>query len=381
MNFVSAMAEALMTGAGLFWRAWWALALGYAISALIQVFLSRSEAAKYLGDAKPKKIGLAMLLGFASSSCSFAALSATRSIWAKGAHLIAALAFMFASTNLAIEVAALAFIFLGWQFALALFVGAPILVAVMTAIVRVTRPDDLSRYALERAREIQDEGNGSDDLPENWRDRLRDRDAWHRIGRRYLMEWQMVWKELLIGFSIAGAVAALVPASVFEAIFPTGFASWLLVPLHALLAPFLGVLTVIGSMGNGPLAAILFKNGVVFGGIMAFLYSDFIVPPSLKINANYYGWRFAVYLGVVFAIAAAISGVIVHGLFSVAGLLPESAKDIQELASFAIDYSLFLNLFALVVSGVLVRVSRERLPASQKGKDPAGRPMQGVQER
>jgi thiosulfate reductase cytochrome b subunit len=113
-------------------------------------------------------------------------------------------------------------------------------------------------------------------------------------------------------------------------------------------------------MGNGPLAAILFKNGVVFGGIMAFLYSDFLVPPSLKINAKYYGWRFALYLGVVFAIAAIITGILIHALFSVAGLLPRSAKDLDELATFAIDYTFFLNLFAIAVSGLLVWLARER---------------------
>ncbi len=356
---MESIAEAMMTAAGLFWRAFWALALGYAISASIQVFLSRGEAAKYLGDASPKKLGLAMVLGFASSSCSFAALSATRSIWAKGAHLIAALAFMFASTNLAIEVAALAFIFLGWEFALALFVGAPILVATMAGIVRVTRPDALSEQALEHAQEMtQDEGDSAGELPEQWRDRLTSGQAWGRVGHAYLMEWGMVWKELAIGFTIAGAVAALVPASFFKAIFPTDIAGWLLVPLHALLAPFLAVVTVIGSMGNGPLAAILFKNGVVFGGIMTFLYSDFIVPPSLKINANYYGWRFSTYLGLVFAAAAVIVGMIVHALFAVVGLLPTSAKNIEELAAFAVDYTFFLNLFALVVSAALVYVAR-----------------------
>ncbi|MDP9069196.1 MAG: permease [Actinomycetota bacterium] len=362
---MDAVWEALTTGAGLFWRAFWALALGYAVSASIQVFLSRGEAAKYLGDAKPKKIGLAMLLGFASSSCSFAALSATRSIWAKGAHLIAALAFMFASTNLAIEVAALAFIFLGWQFAVSLFLGAPIIVAVMAALVRVTRPDALSQQALERAQEMTaDQDEASDDLPDNWRERLTTAPAWQRVGRAYVMEWGMVWKELLIGFTIAGVIAALVPASFFKAIFPTDMAPWLLVPLHALLAPLLAFLTFIGSMGNGPLAAILFQNGVVFGGIMAFLYSDFLVPPSLKINANYYGWRFALYLGFVFAIAATATGVAIHALFALVGLLPESAKNLKELAAFGVDYTLFLNLFAVAISLGLVSVSRRHTPES-----------------
>lgn len=359
MDVVQPLGDAIVTAAGLFWRAFWALALGYAISASIQVFLSRGEAAKHLGGANPKKIGLAMLLGFASSSCSFAALSATRSIWAKGAHLIAALAFMFASTNLAIEVAALAFIFLGWEFAVALFIGAPILVAAMAAIVRVTRPHALSQEALEHAREVMDdEADSEEELPDGWRDRLASGKAWRRVGRAYLMEWGMVWKELTIGFTIAGAVAALVPASFFKAIFPTGVTAWVLVPLHALLAPFLAVLTVIGSMGNGPLAAILFQNGVVFAGIMAFLYSDFLVPPSLKINATYYGWRFATYLGLVFAAAAVVTGTLVHALFAVVGILPTSAKDVKELAAFGADYTLFLNLFAIAVSVALIYASR-----------------------
>lgn len=266
---------------------------------------------------------------------------------------------MFASTNLAIEVAALAFIFLGWQFALALFVGAPILVAVMAAIVRVTRPEALSQHALHRAQEMtQEEDDGSGELPRQWRERITSGQAWHRVGRAYIMEWGMVWKELLIGFSIAGAVAALVPASFFKAIFPTDMAPWILVPLHALLAPFLAFLTVIGSMGNGPLAAILFQNGVVFGGIMTFLYSDFLVPPSLKINANYYGWRFALYLGSVFALSAVATGVVIHALFALVGLLPQSAKNVQDLAKFAVDYTLFLNAFAIGVSTILVYLTR-----------------------
>ena len=146
--------DAIVTGAGLFWRAAWALALGYAISAAIQVFVSRRAAAQRLGDGSPAQLTLAALLGFVSSSCSFAALSATRSLWTKGAALTSALAFMFASTNLAVEVAALAFIFLGWQYALALFAGAPILIAVMAVLVRFSRPDRLAKSAEERAEQV-----------------------------------------------------------------------------------------------------------------------------------------------------------------------------------------------------------------------------------
>jgi len=253
----SAVSDAVYTGAGLFWKALWALALGYAISAAIRVFISRRAAAERLGSGTPPQLGLAMALGFASSSCSFAALSATRSLFTKGAALTSALAFMFASTNLAIEVAALAFIFLGWQYVVALFVGAPILVAVMAVLVRLTRPERLTDAAREHAEQAEGEDmNPSQGLPPSLAERFRDQRAWHRVGTSYVAEWRMVWKELLIGFLIAGAIAALVPSSFFQALFPSDGGSWWLVLVQALLAPVLAVLTFIGSMGNGPLAAI-----------------------------------------------------------------------------------------------------------------------------
>ncbi len=364
MSAVEALLEALTTAAGLLWRAAWALALGYAVSAAIQVFVSRRQAAQYLGSGSPRQLGLAALLGFASSSCSFAALAATRSLWTKGAALTAALAFMFASTNLAVEVAALAWIFLGWEYAAALFVGAPVLIAVMAVLVRLTRPQRLVRAALDHAQQAEGmEMDPSQGLPSRLAERVRTPRAWERMGSAYFSEWSMVYKELVVGFLIAGAVAALVPASFFEALFPQGGSPWYLVPLQALLAPLLAFVTVIGSMGNGPLAAVLANNGILFGAIMTFLYADFLVPPALKINANYYGWRFAVYLGGVFAAAAVVTGIVVHALFALLGLLPEGAKDLGELATFAIDYTFWLNLLAITVAvamAVLARRDRAR---------------------
>ena len=356
---LEAIGDALYTGAGLFWRAGWALALGYAVSAVIQVFVSRGQAAAHLGEGSARQLGLAMVLGFASSSCSFAALSATRSLLTKGAALTTALAFMFASTNLAIEVAALAVIFLGWQYAVALFVGAPVLVAVMVVLVRLTNPVGLAEDARTHAEQVEGHDmDPSEGLEGTLLQRLRDGEAWHRVGSSYVAEWAMVWKELLIGFTIAGAIAALVPSSFFEALFPTSGSPFWLVPLQALLAPVLAVLTFIGSMGNGPLAAILAGHGVLFGAIMAFLYADFVVPPAVKINATYYGWRFAGYLAAILSLAAILTGIIVHGLFALLGLVPEEAKDVEKLATFAIDYTFWLNLVSLAVAGTLLALSR-----------------------
>ena len=360
-----ALWDALYTAAGLFWRAAWALALGYAISAAIQVFVSRRQAADKLGGESPRELSLAAMLGFVASSCSFAALSATRSLWTKGAALTSALAFMFASTNLAIEVAALAWIFLGWQYSLALFLGAPILITVMALLVRLTKPE----HWVESARQHAEQASGMDmdpteGLPDRLTDRLRDERAYQHMGRAYFSEWRMVYKELIAGFLVAGAVAALIPAAFFEALFPQGD-GWYVMPLQALMAPVLAILTVIGSMGNGPLAAILAQHGIAFGAIMAFLYSDFVVPPALKINARYYGWRFAAYLGAAFSVAAVVTGIVVHGMFSLAGLLPKDARRLEEMATFAIDYTFWLNVVSVIVVAVMVILARRAKAEAQ----------------
>ncbi len=213
--------DTIYTTASLLWMAAWALVLGYAFSSAIQVFVKPAEAAERLGGAGVREVGLAAGLGFISSSCSFAALAATRALWTKGARLEAALAFMFASTNLVIELGVLLWIFLGWEFVLALYLGAAILIPVMVVLVRLTYPERLAEEALRRAREAQGEAmDPAEGLEGSWRARLRDSRAWGRVGERFVMEWQMAGKEILFGFLVAGAIAALVPRSVFETVFP-----------------------------------------------------------------------------------------------------------------------------------------------------------------
>ena len=362
--------QALYIGAGLFWKAFWALAFGYAFSSLIQVLVPREVISRYLGEPGLKQVALGMVLGPASSACSFAALSAGRALLAKGAALVPMMAFLFGSTNLAPPVAALAWIFLGWQFALALVVGSVAHVAVMALVVQFTYPENM----VERARKEAAGGGRSgmhgdpaEGLPGSWRDKLRSGEAWQRIGLTYRGEWKMVWKDLLFGFLVAGAVATLVPDAWFKAIFPSELGPLLLVAVHALLGPVLAIATIIGSMGNGPLAAVLWENGVLFAGIIAFLYADFVVIPSLRINAAYYGWRFAAYLAGVFAVSAAGAGIIMHALFSVLGLIPQARRGtVQEMAQFQIDYIFFLNLAALTISATLLWL------AWRAGKRPTG---------
>jgi uncharacterized membrane protein YraQ (UPF0718 family) len=376
---VEQILQALQTGAGLFWKAFWALAFGYAFSSLIQVLVPREVIAKYLGRGGMKQTGLAMLLGPASSSCSFAALSAGRALLAKGAALVPMMAFLFGSTNLAPAVAALAWIFLGWQFALALVVGSIAHVAVMAVIVRLTYPEKMLERARKDAAKAGEKragmrGDPAEGLPQRWREKLSSGEAWRRIGFVYRSEWGMVWKDLFFGFLIAGAVATLVPDAVFQAIFPRDLAPLLLVPIHALLGPVLAIFTIIGSMGNGPLAAVLWENGVLFAGIIAFLYADFVVIPSLRINTIYYGWRFAAYLGGIFTASAVGAGIIMHALFWALNLIPKpKAGRVQELAQFRIDYVFFLNLAAIAITLAFIWLGRRSARSAEHQASEASR--------
>lgn len=360
--------SALYVGAGLLWNAFWALAFGYAFSSLIQVLVPRELIAKYLGRPGLKETALAMFLGPASSSCSFAALSAGRALFAKGAALTPMMAFLFGATNLSPQVAALAWIFLGWQFAIALVVGSIAHVIVMAVIVRLTYNKKKVERAREDAEKAGEENAGMRDPAEglhgSWREKLRNSEAWRRVGVTYRSEWSMIWKDLAVGFLMAGVVAVLIPDSVFKAIFPSELSPLLLVPIHALLGPVLALFTIIGSMGNGPLAAVLWENGVLFSGIIAFLYADFAVIPALRINARYYGWRFAFYLGLVFAASAVGAGIVMHVVFWALGLIPESkAGRVQELAQFQINYVFYLNVAAIIISGALIWLGRKNSAA------------------
>jgi hypothetical protein len=239
---------------------------------------------------------------------------------------------------------------LGLEFVVALCLGGTVLIWVMVVVVRLTCP---ARLAEEDRRRAEEDHGGrmdpADGLQGPWREHLRDRQAWDRVGDRFVMEWQMAGKEIPFGFVVAGATAALIPSSVFETVFPRIGREWLQAVLHPFIAPVAAVFTFIGSMGNGPLAALLWENGVAFAGIMAFLAADFVVPPSLKINAYYYGWRFAGYLAAVCTAAAVDSGVGPRALFALVGLTPDRNLNLAQRAGFELNHTFFLNLLAPAV--------------------------------
>ncbi|HBQ18500.1 MAG TPA: permease [Myxococcales bacterium] len=358
-SFLETWAQAAYTSVGLFWMAFWAFALGYLISSMIQVFVTRQRMKRAMGETGPKSVALGTFFGFISSSCSFAALSTTRALFTKGAGLVPALAFMLASTNLVVELGIVIAIFLGWQFVVGEYVGGVLLILLMWVVVRATLPESWEEQAREHAEEQEGSSDDRGEEPGEWKERLTSRDGWRDVAETYVGEWKMVWKDVTVGFTVAGVIAAFVPPAFFEALFVGAGApepAFWQVLIQSLVGPVAAFFTFIGSMGNIPLAAVLFGNGVSFAGVIAFIFSDLVVFPVLRIQAKYYGWKMALYLiGVLFVVLVA-SALALHYGFAIAGMLPDpaSAKSVTDRQHFSIDYGFFLNLGFLALSAVFL---------------------------
>lgn len=369
--FLTQWHQAATTSVGLFWMAFWAFGLGYLISSMIQVFVTRERMRRHLGETGAASVGLGTFFGFVSSSCSFAALATTRSLFAKGAGLVPALAFLLASTNLVIELGIVIAVFLGWQFVVGEYLGGALLILLMWLVVRLTASKRLVQRARERARKAED-AEESDERPD-WKQLIRSRAGWRQVAGKYVMEWHMVWKDVTLGFTVAGVIAAFVPKSFFQALFVgagTDDPAFWEVLAQSLVGPVAAFFTFIGSMGNIPLAAVLFENGVSFAGVMAFIFSDLVVLPVLRIQARYYGWKMALYILGVFLVILVASAVLMHYGFAALGMLPGSATgtSMAEREFFAVDYTLFFNLAFVLLSAVFL-VWRWRVKGLPGGSD------------
>ena len=356
-SFLNGWAEAARTSLGFFWMALWAFALGYVISSLIQLLVTREKMQKVMHGGDPKSVSLGTFFGFISSSCSFAALATTRALFAKGAGFIPAMAFLLASTNLVIELGFVIAIFLGWQFVVAEYIGGVLLILSVWLFVWLTRPDKLIKNVRQR---LSDNSDNEDNNPPSFAELITSKSGWQKLGMKYVMEWQMIWKDVLIGFTVAGLIAAFVPDAFFEALFVgTGsdesLSFWQIL-LQTLVGPLAAFFTFIGSMGNIPLAALLFDKGVSFAGVMAFIFSDLVVYPVLRINARYYGWKMAFYILGLLLAALVTTSLLLHYGFNLAGFLPDttSSGSISDRNMFAVDYGFVLNLVFIALSGVLV---------------------------
>ncbi len=347
--------QALLLSAGMIWNVAWSLVLGFAISGLVQSLVSRSRMQSALGRDGLRETALAVLFGAASSSCSYASAAVSRTLFKRGAALVPSLAFLLSSTNLVIELGIILYLLLGWQFAVAEWVGGVVMVVLMGLLVRLTYPAAL----VEAARQHEEPGGGHqhESRPvagETLLAQLRNPELPVRVARTFVMDVSMLWKDLAIGFLIAGVLGAFVPADWWSALFLRGASPWLQAPANALLGPLVAVISFVCSIGNVPLAAILWGSGISFGGVLAFLYADLIVLPLLDVYRRYYGWKMAAYIAVLFYATMVLAGLLMDLAFSAAGLVPAHSTDIRtRVTHFNLDYTFWLNLvFGLAALGL-----------------------------
>ncbi|MGH2543667.1 MAG: permease, partial [Ardenticatenaceae bacterium] len=329
--------EALVTGAGIFWKAFWALVFGYLISAGIQVLISRAQMAQLLGERGPKQGALGTFFGFVSSSCSFAAIAATRSVLVKGAHPINALAFLIASTNLVIELGIVLWLLLGWRFVAGNLLVGLLMVFYVYVLSALWFPSHLAEAAREHAEQKQKEEGlepqEQAELEGSWLQKLTSLAGWKAIADAFYIEWKMVYKEILFGFTVAGFIAVFVPDNFWNALFlgsPGDSPSFLAVLENALIAPVIAFFTFIGSMGNVPLAALLWSKNASFAGVMTFLGADLVAATVVYLRAKYYGWRYAAFVSLLLYVSMVLAGITVHYLFTVFNLVPTARPSLQE---------------------------------------------------
>ncbi len=353
----------------MFWETFWALVLGFGISGALQVFVSKEQMSRAFGRAGLRQVALATGLGAASSSCSYGAAAAGRSAFQKGAALVPMLAFMFASTNLVIELGALLWLLMGWHFVLAEVVGSFVLIGVMWLLARLFFPAGLEAAARQQSQEaVTAHGcGGSCDREE---ETATPSGKWAQVATAFVSDWKMLAKEIAVGFLLAGFIAALVPPNWWRALFLQNGPPAVQLIENALVGPLIAVASFVCSCGNIPLASVLWTNGISFGGVISFIYGDLIVIPLIMIYTKYYGARAAAYITAILYASMVIAGIAVDLFFAVFGLIPTSRQLPIDVAHAAItgNYTTRLNVVALITAAVmfvLARRSRAKVPAAR----------------
>ena len=342
---VSHVGDALLLAFGMAWQVGWSLALGFAISGLLQAVVSRERITATLGRDGLKATLVATLAGAASSSCSYASAAVSRTLFKKGAGLVPSLAFLFASTNLVVELGIVLYLLLGWQFMVGEWLGGVVLVVILSLLVRLTYPADLVAAARTHPEPGRGHAHPTTEMRGTLREKLARRATWVAVAQNVAADWAMLWKDLVLGFLIAGALAAFVPDGVWRSLFVTDAGPWVTVPANALVGPLVAVLSFVCSIGNVPMAAVLWGAGVSFGGVLAFLYADLIVLPLLDVYRRYYGIKMAAYIAAVFYATMVAAGIVINVAFGSLGWIPERRADMNTtMTHFAVNYTFWLNL-------------------------------------
>ncbi len=368
------LARALREGFFMFWETLWPLVLGFGLAGAVQAFVSRESMQRKLGDHGPAAVARASGFGMISSSCSYAASAMARSLVAKGADFVAAMVFMFASTNLVIELGIVLVVLMGWQFAVSEFTGGIIMVVLLAtagALWLRGRALVAARERLSSAGEhadghqhgppgaAQDAAGPADAARTTTRQRMRSKAGWSDAAAYTMSDLTMLRRELLIGYLVAGLLAVLVPVSAWHALFLTGH-GWLTSVENAIVGPFVAIISFVCSIGNVPLAAALWKGGISFGGVIAFLFADLIAFPLLLIYRRYYGTALMLRMLAVFWAVMSVAGLVTEVIFRAAGLVPAVRPAVIAPAHFSWNYTTYLNILFLAVFGLLYWLYRRR---------------------
>jgi uncharacterized membrane protein YraQ (UPF0718 family) len=342
------------------WEILWALILGFLLSAIVQAVVRRESVVRALGDDFPRALAIATGLGAASSSCSYAAVALARSLFRKGASFTAAMVFEIASTNLVVELGILLALLMGWQFTAAEFVGGPIMIVILAVLYRIFLRKRLVADALRQAdRGIAGamEGHAAMDMSVSdegsfWR-RLASPRGFTAVSHIFAMEWAAIWRDIAAGLLITGALAAWVPMGFWQSFFLTDH------PILAglwgpLVGPIVAVISFVCSIGNVPLAAVLWNGGISFGGVVSFIFADLIILPILNIYRKYYGWRMAIFIAVTFYVTMVLAGYAVELIFGALHLIPRQRDASVIEPHLAWNYTTWLNIVFLALAAVLL---------------------------
>jgi hypothetical protein len=349
----------------MFWETLWPIVLGFSLSGAVQVFVTSEQMRRALGNREPAAIAKASGLGMISSSCSYAASAMAKSLFQKGADFTTSMVFMFASTNLVVELGIVLFVLIGWQFAAAEFVGGPIMIvllALLGGIVFRSGVVAVARRHLGSATEesfLNQEQRGSDDPVSGWRTRLVSRGAWSDAASYTIADLKMLRREMVVGYLIAGSLAVLVPSRTWNEIFIRGHGGWTVLE-NAAVAPIIAFFSFVCSIGNVPMAAALWKGGISFGGVISFLFADLLAAPLVMIYRRYYGGQLTLRLVMLFWLVMTSAGLIVEGIFSVGGLVPDRRPTEIAPIAFHWNYTSILNIISLALFAYLYRLYRNR---------------------
>jgi uncharacterized protein len=344
------------------WEVWWALVFGFAISAIVQAWVPRERIERALSGSGARAVGLATGLGAASSSCSYAAVAIAKSLFQKGASATSSLAFQFASTNLVWELGLVLWVLIGWQFTLAEYLGGIVMIVLMSVMLRAFVPRKLEQEAREHAVEA-DTGHQHHMAGEelSWRQRLTSASAWSDVAHNFRGDWQMLYREIVTGFLLAGFIAQL-HNGFFNGLFLEHSGGALSAVENVIVGPLIAVLSFVCSVGNVPLAAVLWSGGISFSGVLAFLFADLIVLPIVAIYRKYYGTAFATRIVALMFVTMVLAALAIDGLFSATGLIPTGPRPSRGdiFGSVSLNYKLALNVVGAVVFVALIALTRSR---------------------